>query len=102
MKKITRSILALFTCLLFLPLFLSAQNKFISDSLDNYITREMQRWNIPGVAVTVVKDGKIIYMKGFGVRKVGKAEKVDENTLFQIASNTKAYTATAICLLEYE
>ncbi|MEP7168101.1 MAG: serine hydrolase [Bacteroidota bacterium] len=88
--------------LFFISATLNAQNKFITDSLDNYIDREMKRWDIPGVAVSVVKEGKIIYMKGFGVRETGKAGKVDENTLFMIASNTKAYTATAICLLDYE
>jgi CubicO group peptidase (beta-lactamase class C family) len=79
-----------------------AQSKFITDSLDTYIDREMKRWNIPGMAVAIVKDGKALYMKGFGVREVGKPDKVDENTLFQIASNTKAYTATALCLLDNE
>lgn len=88
--------------LLFISFSLHAQNKFISDSLDSYITREMHQWNIPGVAVSVVKDGKIIFMKGFGERDVTKPDKVDENTLFMIASNIKAYTATAICLLDYE
>jgi CubicO group peptidase (beta-lactamase class C family) len=92
----------LISFIIFFPSLLPAQNKFITDSLDNYISREMQRWNIPGVAISIVKDGKIIYMKGFGVRETGKPEKVDENTLFMIASNTKAYTATAICLLDYE
>src|SRR6185436_7976557 len=81
---------------------LYAQNKFISDSLDKYMDREMRRWNIPGVAISIIKDGKIIYMKGFGVREAGKPGKVDENTLFMIASNTKAYTATALCLLDYQ
>ncbi len=79
-----------------------AQNKFISDSLDAYIVREMQRWNLPGMAVAIVKDGKTIVMKGYGVREVGKSDKVDENTLFQIASNTKAYTGTSLALLDNE
>ncbi|HKR06218.1 MAG TPA: serine hydrolase [Bacteroidia bacterium] len=101
-RKLIRLVPALtgFLFLNTLPAF--AQIKFITDSLDKYIDREMQRWNIPGVAVSVIKDGKIIYMKGFGVREAGKPGNVDENTLFMIASNTKAYTATAICLLDYE
>jgi len=89
---------------LFVALFLStgtfAQNAFIKDSLDSYIQREMKAWNIPGVAVTVVKDGKVLVCKGYGTRETGKTdEPVDENTLFQIASNTKAFTATSIALL---
>lgn len=79
-----------------------AQNKFISDSLDVYVNREMKRWQIPGMAVAVVKDGKVVAMKGYGVREVGKQEKVDENTLFQIASNTKAFTGTCVALLHYQ
>jgi CubicO group peptidase (beta-lactamase class C family) len=88
--------------LVFISSLVYSQNKFIADSLDSYITREMKKWNIPGVAVSIVKNGKIIYIKGFGVRDVEKKDKVDENTLFMIASNTKAYTATAICLLDYQ
>lgn len=73
---------------------------FIKDSLDTYITREMQLWNIPGVAISIVKDGKIIFMKGYGKRDVEANLPVDENTVFQIASNTKAYTGTALAMLQ--
>lgn len=81
---------------------LSAQNKFIPDSLESYIAQAMEKWNIPGMAVSVVQNGKIIFMKGFGVREAGKSGSVNEHTLFQIASNTKAFTATALALLEHE
>jgi CubicO group peptidase (beta-lactamase class C family) len=46
-----------------------------------------------------VKDGKPVWMKGFGVKEVGGSDKVDENTLFMIGSNTKAFTATALAML---
>src|SRR3990172_10902972 len=73
-----------------------AQPSFIKDSLDKYIEREMKRWNVPGAAVAVVKDGKVVVMKGYGVRDastpLSMTNKVDENTLFQIASNSKAFT----------
>lgn len=62
----------------------------------------MKLWNIPGVAVAIVKDGKIIVSRGYGVREIYKNDLVDENTLFMIASNTKAFTATALCLLEHD
>ena len=62
----------------------------------------MKRWNIPGVAVSIVKDGKVVFMKGYGVRDVNTNAKVDENTLFQIASNTKAYTGTALAILDVQ
>jgi len=79
-----------------------SQPSFIKDSLDKYIEREMERWNVPGAAVAIVKDGKVIAMKGYGIRETGKTDKVDENTLFQIASNSKAFTGTSIALLDYQ
>ena len=73
---------------------------FIKDSLDIYVNRALSDWQIPGAAVCVVKDGKIVVMKGYGVREAGKDDKVDENTLFMIGSNTKAFTATALAMLD--
>ncbi|HEY6063630.1 MAG TPA: serine hydrolase, partial [Chitinophagaceae bacterium] len=55
---------------------------------------------IPGVAVCIVKNGKVVVMKGYGVKESGTNDKVDENTLFMIGSNTKAFTATAIAMLD--
>src|SRR6185369_15513876 len=55
---------------------------------------------IPGIAVCVVKNGKVVVMKGYGVKDYDANEKVDENTLFMIGSNTKAFTATAIAMLD--
>lgn len=75
---------------------------FVSDSLDSYVERALQRWQIPGVAICVVKDGEVVVAKGYGVREAGKPEKVDENTLFMIASNTKAFTGTALSMLQFE
>jgi len=64
--------------------------------LDEYIRKNMQDWNIPGLAIAIVKDGRTVYMKGFGTRTVGKAEPVDSNTLFFIASNSKLFTGTVV------
>jgi len=79
-------------------LYASAQKtpSFITDSLDNYIRKALEIWQIPGVAVCIVKDGKVIVSKGYGVCEYGKKEKVDENTLFMIGSNTKAFTGTSV------
>ena len=85
--------------------FLQAQSNstgFITDSLDTYIDRALADWQIPGVAVVVVKDGEVVVSKGYGYLEEGKQEKVDENTLFMIASNTKAFTGTALAMLENE
>ena len=75
---------------------------FVSDSLDNYVNRGMEQWQIPGVAVLIVKDGKVIVAKGYGVKELGTNDNVDENTLFMIGSNTKAFTGTALAFLEQE
>jgi CubicO group peptidase (beta-lactamase class C family) len=73
---------------------------FLRDSLDAYITHAQQDWKIPGVAVCVVKDGKVVWMKGYGTTEMDGNKKVDENTLFMIGSNTKAFTATALAMLD--
>ena len=75
---------------------------FIQDSLDSYVNQALSKWRIPGAAVCIVKDGKVVVMKGYGVKEWGKPDKVDENTLFMIGSNTKAVTAIALAMLEEE
>jgi len=81
---------------------LMAQPSFISDSLDTYVKREMQRWQVPGLAVAIVKDGKIILEKGYGVCDVKTQEPVNEHTLFMVASNSKAFTGTALANLAFQ
>jgi len=75
---------------------------FISDSLDSYIHRGMKEWQVPGLAIAIVKDGQVILQKGFGVRDISKPDKVDEHTLFMIASNSKLFTGTSIAKLDHE
>lgn len=75
---------------------------FITDSLESYINEGLKDWNIPGLAIAIIKDGKTVVMKGFGVRNVTTKEPVDENTLFMIASNSKLFTATSLAQLEYD
>jgi CubicO group peptidase (beta-lactamase class C family) len=72
------------------------------DGLDAYIERAMERWEVPGASVAIVKDQKIVFAKGFGVRNLEEGSGVDADTLFAIGSNTKAFTATAIGLLVTE
>ncbi|GAB2767048.1 serine hydrolase [Actinomadura fibrosa] len=59
----------------------------------------MNTFNVPGIAVAVLKDGKVVHMKGYGTRSLKDGGKVDENTLFGVASNTKAVTAAALAQL---
>lgn len=74
---------------------------FITDSLDTYIQKGIRDWNVPGLSIVIVKDGKVVLLKGYGVKNITTSERVDENTLFMIASNTKLFTGTALALLEY-
>jgi len=67
--------------------------------LDEYVSRTMKTFDVPGLSVAIVKDGKVILAKGYGVKKMGEAAAVDENTLFGIGSNTKAFTAAAVATL---
>jgi CubicO group peptidase (beta-lactamase class C family) len=67
--------------------------------LDAWVDRTLETFEVPGVAVTIVKDGEIVVARGYGVRRLGEAIPVDERTRFGIASNTKAFTATALGLL---
>ncbi len=72
----------------------------ISESnLDDVVTRTMKTFNVPGIAVAIVKDGKIIISKGYGVTNIKTQQKVDGNTLFGIASNSKAFTTAALGIL---
>ena len=64
------------------------------------MNRALTDWQIPGIAVCIVKNGKVVIMKGYGVKDYDTKEKVDENTLFMIGSNTKAFTATALAMLD--
>jgi len=85
------------------PVWAGAQTpSFVADSLDAYIQQGMQDWQIPGMAVLILKDGQPVVMKGYGTRVLGKDEPVDENTLFFIASNTKLFTGTAVSELDEE
>ncbi len=67
--------------------------------LDAWVARSMKTFEVPGLALAIVKDGRVVVAKGYGVRKLGDAAQVDENTLFGIASNTKAFTAAALAIL---
>lgn len=75
-----------------------AQNSLPAD-LDAYAARILKEFDVPGLAVAVVKDGRVIMAKGYGVRESGKPAPVDADTLFGIASNTKAFTAAILAML---
>ena len=70
-----------------------------SKEIDNVVERTMKAFNVPGIAVAVVRDGSVIHMKGYGVSSIATSRKMDENTLFAIASNSKAFTSAALGIL---
>ncbi len=66
------------------------------DNFDDFVTQKMAEYEVPGAVVGIVEDDKVVYLKGFGVRELGKPEKVDPDTRFQIASVSKYVTAGAV------
>ncbi|WP_257668112.1 serine hydrolase [Parapedobacter tibetensis] len=74
----------------------------LPEDLDQYIAQVLERFEVPGASVSVVKDGKTLLAKGYGVKAIGKPDLVDDQTLFCIASNTKAFTATLLAMLVEE
>lgn len=67
--------------------------------VETYARKALADWNVPGVAVAIVKDGKVLMTRGIGVREVGKSEPVNEHTLFGIASCSKAFAAASLAIL---
>ncbi|WP_165253101.1 serine hydrolase [Paludisphaera soli] len=70
--------------------------------LDAYIENAMRDWDLPGLAIAIVKDDAVAYTRGFGVLEAGKPGPVTDRSLFAMASNSKAFTATAVGLLVEE
>lgn len=100
MRKNFTSLNLLLLLLLVLPVFVYAQT--LDDKLkeiDAYAEKARVDWSVPGFAVGIVKDDKVVFLKGYGVRELNKPEKVDENTLFAVASNSKAFTTASLAIL---
>lgn len=81
---------------------LSAQTQAPPPDLDGFIAGVMKEFRVPGLSVAIVKDGKVVLSKGYGIRTLGHPDRVDAKTRFGIASNTKIFTATALGLLVEE
>ncbi len=73
-----------------------------SDEIDVLVETAMKKFNVAGVAVGIVKDGKIIHTKGYGIKSIKTNKKVNEHTQFAIASNSKAFTTAALAILVEE
>lgn len=96
-----KSRLSLFATLLFLliSLPLAQAQQTLPDNFHQFVEDGLQEWNIPGVAVSVVKDDEVVFAGGFGVQKLSSGEPVNEHTRFGIASVSKNMTAASLALL---
>ncbi|MEO9871744.1 serine hydrolase [Ekhidna sp.] len=91
-----------FSFLIILFFALASQAQIDVKAIDKYIEKARKDWNVPGMAVAIVKDGEVVMSKGYGVKEIGEKDKVDENTQFAIASNSKAFVASCIAKLVEE
>jgi CubicO group peptidase (beta-lactamase class C family) len=67
--------------------------------LDDYITRAMADWDVPGLGLAIVRNDSLVYARGYGVRELGSQQRVDEHTIFAIGSASKAFTAAGLAIL---
>ncbi len=79
--------------------FTATAQVITSAQIDSLTQLVLKTFDVPGIAVGVIKDGKLIHAKGYGVTSLRTMQKVDENTLFGIASNSKAFTSAALGML---
>ena len=97
-KSLANPVFLFVLSVLFFSQNIFAQENLESD-LDSYIPKVLKEFQVPGITVGVVKSGKLIFAKGYGVKSIESNDPVDPNTLFQIASNSKAFTAACLAIL---
>ncbi len=96
MKRIN---LTLATLLLFMVFYATLNAQISTKQIDALVDNALQKFNVAGVGVAIVKGGKVIHLKGYGVSSVQTKKRVNEHTRFSIASNSKAFTAMALGIL---
>ncbi|MEM9898875.1 MAG: serine hydrolase domain-containing protein [Pseudomonadota bacterium] len=84
-------------CLFFV--FEAAAQPSLSPDFDEIVEQGRDEWGVPGLFVSIVKDDEVVLAKGYGVRRAGRSEKVDERTLFSIGSTSKAFAAATVAVL---
>jgi CubicO group peptidase (beta-lactamase class C family) len=101
MRNLKKQISPLILILFFLLLNITPIHAQVDPlhNLDPYVQQAMKEWQVPGVAIGIVKDDSLIFARGYGVKELGKEAKVDEHTIFAVASNTKAFTAALLGML---
>ena len=95
MKSFSVKLFPLFLVFLLFQVSLSAQG-LSGNQIDSLVEKTMKTFNVPGMAVAVLKDGKIHHKNTYGIRSIETKAPVNENTLFGVASNTKAFTTAAL------
>jgi CubicO group peptidase (beta-lactamase class C family) len=101
--KLKKSNMKKITLFLIIGLLLNTTFAQLSSTkIDSLVADALIKFKVAGVSVAIVKDGKVIHSKGYGVADINTKKPVNENTNFQIASNSKAFTTTALAILEEE
>jgi len=102
-KALTRRLAAMGSSVMFAITFSAANSRTPGQppaaDIDQLATRAMQEFSVPGLAIGIIKDGRLVLAKGYGVREVGSKAPIDAETLFAIGSNTKAFTAASLAIL---
>src|SRR6266850_872624 len=93
-----RRAIVTFVSLALLVPAISAQREPLA-GFDTFVSKAVNDWRVPGLAIAVVKDGQVAFARGYGVRELGKTAPVDTHTLFAIGSTTKAMTAALVGML---
>ena len=93
-----KRVLGLWLLALLLSAVAAAQSSNVAE-LDRYVESARKQWNVPGLSIVVVQNGKVLLSKGYGVREIGKNEPVTVETLFGAMSTTKAMTVAALGML---
>lgn len=104
MKRILLSIICVCLCsILFLDTAIAeSSSNTLNEDIESFVEEQQDRAKIPGLAVVVIKDGKTIYKETKGFADIKTKKKVSDSTLFELGSNTKAFTALALLKLESE
>jgi len=98
MPAMKRSIVCILFVILMAAPVLHAQESVLN-GFDDYVNKALKEWEVPGVAIAIIKNDKVILSRGYGVRKLGDPTPVDDKTFFAIGSASKAFTAASIALL---
>lgn len=95
-------LLPIFVFTLFFFKQVQAQTTPDLQKIDAYFEKMVQDWDVPGASIGIVKDGQLVFTGNYGTKTVGKNDKPDENTLYAIASNSKAFTSAILAMLVQE